>query len=101
MRVWPVGVALPVCGACNTTSVGVCCCRHHRRALVERMGSADMELSATAVALSDDSKNYHAWSHRCAAEWRVSSCGVEWRRVASCGFVVVVLIVVVVVLSLA
>lgn len=39
--------------------------RHHRRWVVETMNKHDRELKFTASVLGDDSKNYHAWSHRC------------------------------------
>ena len=39
-------------------------CRHHRRAIVEMLHDGCLELAFTAAALSDEPKNYHAWSHR-------------------------------------
>lgn len=43
--------------------------RHHRKTIVEWIGSPGEELELTAELLKDDAKNYHAWQHR---QWVMS-----------------------------
>ena len=47
--------------------------RHHRRLIVDWLKDASGELEFTEKILAQDSKNYHAWQHRC-----VSVCFRFW-----------------------
>lgn len=50
---------------------------HHRRIVVDRVGSIGDELDVTAAQLRSDPKNYHAWQHRQWALRRFERWGGE------------------------